>query len=590
MRRKPSMANIELHLQRSASGKPLIARQLTFNRFKDNLAQRKLFLQRETLKSQRNFANIMSRMENVCYNMVTRYNGDQIIMNNLKQIALNQSKRLGVYMNRLSRVNAALNCHYRERYADRLSKSNDTIDELKRRKKDNDSSLIGSSEGCKSESSRELSYADLSIVQHQSNKHRRDAIELDEYFRKKNKLEILKGEIFLSDQRKKYHVHKTFEKQKVFNQKHFVRQHTKENNYKPYNRYKKGNLYFNKSYKNINLQINNIKSFNNHTDNKEVPKTKHRCNTSQNGKDHSNLTNEFSFSRHKSNATNNVYVSNQFFLSSSPSQISATTTKANSSVNKPRIRLIKTAFYDKGSNDLANHFECASNSSPLSRNKSKNKSRKRMEKLNTAYKEALDKSRNISCDIYSNLTEHEDMKQKFTKFQKVKTTFDLNEIIDEFKLNQHHSSSPRSEEDIVRRNALKVANMLPKEDHVYLWQMVNEVLHEQKVLHKRFDDESGLCKRLLQLKQRKEFQKVCNQTMILKKSYSLRNTVEPEDEVRKIKKIIREINGKVGTSENLQKVLLKLKVMKDIKPLLYNNRIFRTRAKKEKKRTQLIPD
>lgn len=213
-----------------------------------------------------------------------------------------------------------------------------------------------------------------------------------------------------------------------------------------------------------------------------------------------------------------------------------------------------------------------------------------MEKLNTAYKEALDKSRNISCDIYSNLTEHEDMKQKFTKFQKVKTTFDLNEIIDEFKLNQHHSSSPRSEEDIVRRNALKVANMLPKEDHVYLWQMVNEVLHEQKVLHKRFDDESGLCKRLLQLKQRKEFQKVCNQTMILKKSYSLRNTVEPEDEVRKIKKIIREINGKVGTSENLQKVLLKLKVMKDIKPLLYNNRIFRTRAKKEKKRTQLIPD
>ena len=562
--RKPSMANIELHLQLSASVKPILKRQLTFNRFKDNIAQRKLFLQRETLKSQRNFANIINRMENVCYNMVTRYNGDQIIMNNLKQIALNQSKRLGAYMKRLSRVNAALNCHYRERYVDRLNNSNDTIEEFKRRKKENDScSCIDSSEGYKSDNSRDISYSELSIIQHQNKKDKVNAMELDEYFRKNKKLEMLKGEILLSDQRKKYHVHKTFEKQKVFNQKYFMRKTTDENNnYKPYNSYKKGNLYFNKSYKNIkHLQINNIKSFNNN--NKDV----HKCNnTTQHDK---------------------VYISNHNgILSSSPSQTSATTTNANTSTNKPRIRLIKTAFCSNRHDKFINHSKSKSKSNPSTQ--------RNIDKLNTVYKEALDKSRNISCDIYSNLTEHKEMKQQFTKFKKQKNEFNLNEIINELKLHKHNHSSSKSEllseEDIIRKNALKVSKMLPKEDHVYLWQAVNQLLYEQKILHKQFEDESSLCKRLLQIKQKKEFQKVCNQTMILKKNYSLRNTVEPKNEMQKIKKIIQDINGNVNTSENLKKVWLKLKVMKDIKPLLYNNRIFRGKSKKEKKRTQLIPN
>ena len=275
-------------------------------------------------------------------------------------------------------------------------------------------------------------------------------------------------------------------------------------------------------------------------------------------------------------------------LSSSPSKTSATTTKANtSSTNKPRIRLIKTAFCNNGCECSVNHSKCKSNSS------SKHKSKRHIDKLNTMYKEALDKSRNISCDIYANLTEHEEMKQKFTKFKKEKNEFDLNEIINEFKLHQHRSSSKSellSEEDIIHKNALKVSKMLPKEDHVYLWQMVNELLYEQKTLHKQFEDESGLCKRLLQIKQKKEFQKVCNQTMILKKNYNLRNTVEPKNEMQKIKKIIQDINGNVNTSENLRKVWLKLKVMKDIKPLLYNNRIFKGKSKKEKQRTQLIPN
>ena len=93
-------------------------------------------------------------------------------MNNLKQIALNQSKRLGVYMKRLSRVNAALNCHYRERYVDRLNNSNDTIEEFKRRKKENESSFVDSSEGYKSDNSKEMSYSELSIIQHQNKKNK----------------------------------------------------------------------------------------------------------------------------------------------------------------------------------------------------------------------------------------------------------------------------------------------------------------------------------------------------------------------------------------------------------------------------------
>jgi hypothetical protein len=180
-------------------------------------------------------------------------------------------------------------------------------------------------------------------------------MELDEYFRKNKKLEMLKGEILLSDQRKKYHVHKTFEKQKVFNQKYFMRKTTDENNnYKPYNSYKKGNLYFNKSYKNIkHLQINNIKSFNNN--NKDVRKCN---NTTQHDK---------------------MYMSNyNGILSSSPSQTSATTTNANTSTNKPRIRLIKTAFCSNRHNKFINHSNSKSKSNPSTK--------RNINKLNTVYK------------------------------------------------------------------------------------------------------------------------------------------------------------------------------------------------------------
>jgi hypothetical protein len=67
--------------------------------------------------------------------------------------------------------------------------------------------------------------------------------------------------------------------------------------------------------------------------------------------------------------------------------------------------------------------------------------------------------------------------------------------------------------------------------------------------------------------------------MILKKHY--RNTVEPKNELLKIKKIIQDIHGNMNNSDNLQKMWFKLKVMKDIKPLLNNNKIMRNKQIKK---------
>ena len=70
-------------------------------------------------------------------------------------------------------------------------------------------------------------------------------------------------------------------------------------------------------------------------------------------------------------------------LSSSPSQTSATTTNANTSTNKPRIRLIKTAFCSNRHNKFINHSNSKSKSNPSTK--------RNINKLNTVYKEALDK-------------------------------------------------------------------------------------------------------------------------------------------------------------------------------------------------------
>ena len=228
MLRKTFMSNTQPNINKSSSMKSNLKRQVTFNKFKDNITKRKLFLQRETLKSQRNFSNIMSRMSNVCYNMITKYNGDEIIMNNLRRIALNQTQRLGIQMKHLSRVNAALNYHFKEKQIEKLNNQNDTIEEFKRYKKDNDSSFVSSCDGY-NENSNNITYSDISMVKHKNKALNRTAMRLEKYFQKHQKLEMLKGEILLNDQRKKYHIHKTYEKPKVFDKGHFFRKELNHN-------------------------------------------------------------------------------------------------------------------------------------------------------------------------------------------------------------------------------------------------------------------------------------------------------------------------------------------------------------------------
>ena len=575
MLRKTFMSNTQPNINKSSSMKSNLKRQVTFNKFKDNITKRKLFLQRETLKSQRNFSNIMSRMSNVCYNMVTKYNGDEIIMNNLRRIALNQTQRLGIQMKHLSRVNAALNYHFKEKKIEKLNNQNDTIEEFKRYKKDNDSSFVSSCDGY-NENSNNITYSDISMVKHKNKAQNRTAMRLEKYFQKHQKLEMLKGEILLNDQRKKYHIHKTYEKPKVFEKGHFFRKELNRNEYKPYSCYKKENLYFNKSYKHIKLKIDD--NNNSTTNNKEL---KHNR-TQTELYDKSNITDNHPLSRNKQPEINKTFYHSNAFLTSSNNLSTSTTANAYTSTTQPQIRLIKTAFFEKGSQDMYNSTKNQGNISPKQKERlSKSKHKKQLEKLKDLYNKAFNRSRNISYNIHSNLTEHEEMKKKFVKFKKEKYDFDLEKIIEDLKVYQHKysKSGPLSEEEIVRRNAMKVAKMIPKENLVYLSQMVNEILSEQKILHKGFTEESNLSKRLFQLRQKKEFQRVCDETMILKKHY--RNTVEPKNELLKIKKIIQDIHGNMNNSDNLQKMWFKLKVMKDIKPLLNNNKIMRNKQIKK---------
>ena len=112
------------------------------------------------------------------------------------------------------------------------------------------------------------------------------------------------------------------------------------------------------------------------------------------------------------------------------------------------------------------------------------------------------------------------------------------------------------------------------------------MLTEQERLNNQFNQGSNYDRELKKLKQKKEFKLVSNQTMALKKFLSDNKTVEPKNEKEKIFKIMKSINqDDCSNEESIKQVLLKSRVMKNIKPLLYNNRNIRRKNRKIRLKT-----
>lgn len=568
--RRSSMFQIKSRLQRESSPIQSSPRKTSFYRFKDSSSKKKIVLHNMATYSKEFMTEILSTISNTCYNMCNRFTGDEATMTNMRQVAKEQTRRLSMEFRKIQNKNELMNLHYNESYSDNPN----IVSPLKARARDN----LTKPE----EQKCDLSYSDISIVEYESEKWNKRAMKVDIYLKKQKRLDKLKGEMMLMDQRKKYHINKTYEKPRTFTQGHFLRKEKVNSLYQPKFKYNRNNLVYQKSYNKqeynsalkpakkketqiINTQIND-KLLTDGDDN--LFKTQN-----------SNTALETSGINNCTTATNNTNantVYNISFLSSAKTKgckfydpkKNKNFISVQSLYKKPKNNPIKLFSLNESTNDprylsvtTSNFTKAKETNSPLA-------------KIKKIQQSAHQKSKMIERTINNDQKEYEESKIE-PKPLKVKYNFNLKKIITEFNLDLNKNKEI-DEERILLSNAEEVSKRLDKKGKVFLSQLISEMLAEQERLNNQYNEGSNYDRQLKKLKQKKEFKLVSNQTMALKKFLSDNKTVEPKNEKEKIFKIMKTINqDDCSNEESIKQVLLKSRVMKNIKPLLYNNRNIR---------------
>ena len=578
--RRSSMFQIQSHLRRESSPIRSSTRKASFYRFKDNSSKKRIVLHNMATYSREFMTEILSTMSNTCYNMCNRFTGDEAIMKNMRRVAREQTRRLSMEFRKIQNRNELINLHYHESYSDNPN----LVSPLKLRARDNLPKE-------KEEEKSELSYSDISIVEYESEKWNKKAMKVNNDLKKKKKLDKLKGEMMLMDQRKKYHINKTYEKPRTFTQGHFLRKKIINSSYQPKFKYNRNNLAYQKSYNKqqynsapkldkkketqiIHTQIND-KLFTDGDDN--LLKTQN-----------SNTPSEASGINYCTTATNtnSNTIYNKSFLSSAKTKGSRfydprknkNFVSVQSLYKKPQNNPIKLFSFNESTNEpkclsvtTLNCQKAQEFNSPLT-------------KIKRIHLSAHQKSKMIQRTINNDKKEYEDSKIE-SKPLKVKYNFNLKKIITEFNLDLNKTKEI-DEGRILLSNAEEVSKRLDKKSKVFLSQLISEMLTEQERLNNQFNQGSNYDRELKKLKQKKEFKLVSNQTMALKKFLSDNKTVEPKNEKEKIFKIMKSINqDDCSNEESIKQVLLKSRVMKNIKPLLYNNRNIRRKNRKIRLKT-----
>ena len=497
-----------------------------FNSFKDSSKNKKMILNAISSKSRETFSNIISRISNACYNMVNRFNGDEATMSNMRNIAMGQTRRLSMEFRKINYKNEQMNLHYLETYSD----NPDLISPIRNQEK----SPISISDVS-------LSYSEISQVEFDNEKTKKQANKINKYFKKKEKLDKLKGEMLLMDQRKKYHINKTYEKPRVFNKGHFLRKED-DSSYKPRYKYNKDNLFYLKTYHSPQSS----------TENNFFPTHSRVCSAYLSTNTASNTRISLSY---KSNRNRNNKVNGNSALSTSGSK------------------------YSSGKYCLSETY---------SKSKKKKSRDNMIVKIRKVQLDTYKKSKRIKSGIERDKKEYEDSK-KIKKPIKIKYNFDLKKIKEEFHLgNKTNSKIGKDnlyidETKLLFSNAERVSKNLDHKSRIILSQLVTEMIHEQERLNNNFDQGSIYDRQLTKIKQKKEFKQVSDQTMALKKLLNENKTIEPKNEKEKIYNIMKNINDdNLDNINNLKEVLLKSRVMENIKPLLYNNRCLKKKEKKIK--------
>lgn len=435
-------------------------------------------------------------------------------------------------------------------------------------------------------------------------------------FKEITKLQKLKGEILMMEQKKKYALNKKYEAPKQYKDSYFLRDAPSKlslqlKNIKPkymkYNtlntteskassssqtRNNKNNLDNNNSmmynYYMLSPSLSTLPSSSRPTSKTTKSKLSKRLNfncinTNININTNTNTTtiSNINSTHEHSNINTNTNAStsplkNDLLLTRT------TLTKSNSLKhrNKPPLSATILNTSNNNNNNYNKLFNTISNrKSKLTLKKQKRIPQTFLNKVKTIHVKAYEQNTKIKNEIDKSRHQF----QEFKKYRGVipttssnKSEIDINKINDEFnfKNKRKESFDYKNIDDvtIIKQNADKVRKHLDKKCGIILTGIVNQILYYQKILNKKMYLDSKYERRLLTLRLKKDFKKVCDETIAIEKQL-IGEGVEPPNERDAIISMITEL---IKTKENSYEELLDLKrkknVMRDIKPLLFERK------------------
>lgn len=364
-------------------------------------------------------------------------------------------------------------------------------------------------------------------------------------FNQMMKLQKLKGDIKLNDQKKKYGINKTYEPKKHFPEGHFYRKEPNTIKYIPCYTYHKEDLFYKKKYNDNNLNCNlnmNDQCYSDRSYTNDI--NYYQClTTNPQVKTKSKIV-----SSHLDYYPSAIKKSSNYYSNNNTQLSTNRATNANLSTityNYPKSAIPKTR----------------ANSQIKGKNKSKLQRKIILEQLASIHLEIFKQNEELKRII----TEDSSKQKPMRKIPKKK--LEISNIRKELKLDSLDSRI--NENKILVSNAERVAKNLDERSKGFLVRIVKEMMYTDEVLNRQYYEDSYYDQKIQCIKEKKEIQKVVDQMMALKKELKDQKAIVPENEKEKMVKMIRKTSRNEWVDiDKLKYTLQKYKVMTKVNPLI----------------------
>lgn len=382
------------------------------------------------------------------------------------------------------------------------------------------------------------------------------------------KLQKLKGEILMMEQKKKYAINKKYEPEKFYSHSFFFR---------------KGDAYGNKSkaikVKSRYMDTKPLIDYTPISPKSLEPKKRTKIIFHSPSKSKKRISSANSYSTYysttlpKTSTTQNGLSEKQTSASNSL-YVTALTPEHKTTVRNTSLR---NTFIQHAS--LANSSRRPFSSSTFRSTLSVKNSRKRfllpkdvLQYVQDIHLQAYEENKNI-MKLAEKDSDTDSKKTLQYKLSNKKKT-DSVDIVDINKINKDLGFDPNDyklkqfdENALLLKNAEIVSKKLDDKCKVILRQVVQQMMNDQARLNKEYVMDSLYERKLYAIKLKEQFQKVCDETIGIEKQLLTSNGIEPDDEKSKIIEMLVDIfQKKVNTKEEMKYLVTKSRVMKNIQP------------------------